>query len=144
MDQDEIHDRQVQIQQDDTRFWCSYTGAVLVYESERLFTVTQNLQLIVLAVLIQGGPGHSGWGNISMSRYENYVIEVQSMIDGTLDELLQDGTELRPKQEEERRVEDEREHIPERDRAEAYLWPEDPARPPAEPLRRRVTPTETS
>jgi hypothetical protein len=38
----------------------------------------------VIAVLIQGGPGSNLWRNQGATRYENYILEVQELIDRTL------------------------------------------------------------
>lgn len=38
----------------------------------------------VIAVMIQGGPGSNNWRNAGSLRYENYILEVQEMVDSML------------------------------------------------------------
>ena len=46
--------------------------------------ITQHRIPPVIAVMIQGGPGSNNWRNAGSLRYENYILEVQEMVDRML------------------------------------------------------------
>ena len=48
-----VINRQIQIQENHTRFWLSYTCPVLMDELKCLLTITQNFQFVILSLLIQ-------------------------------------------------------------------------------------------